>query len=56
MMNPNMIRQVTRAKTSKTTTVTAPQGSASKGSKARIAAAGGDGRRPTVLFNYSTYW
>ena len=56
MTNPNMIRQVTREKTLKTTTVTAPWGSASKGSKAHIAAAGGDSRHPMVLFNYSTYW
>ena len=56
MTNPNMIRRVTGVKTLKTTTVTAPWGSASKGSKARIAAAGGDSRRPMVLFNYSTYW
>ena len=51
-----MIRQVTRVKTLKTTTVKAPWGSASKGSKAHIAAAGGDGMCPMVLFNYSTYW
>ena len=46
-----MIRRVTGVKASKTTTVMAPWGSASKGSKAHIAAAGGDSRRPTVLFN-----
>ena len=57
MTNPNMIRQVTgKKKLWKQPLWWHCGGSASKGSKAHIAAAGGDSRHPTVLFNYSTYW
>ena len=51
-----MIRRVTGVKsTSKATTVTAPQRSASKSSKARSADVEGDGRHPSISLVHVCY-